>query len=340
MSAKNHAPDGADAVLPEGTSAERHRRGQPLPVRAIPPLYNEISQISGTASNGNQSYNALQAVLQKRLGNGLEYSVAYTYSKCMTDSSGYYGSWGGQTTPTSPYFQNLYDQKAEWGPCYYDATHVLTSYATYDIPFGRDRKFGKSLNPVVNAVAGDWQVNGILSLHTGFALTTSGRMPPARTRAVRAPTASLRSPSSASRTRPLAAINGSMRPTFGPRSTRHVRHMRRRYGSRSWAAAHLDLSLAKFFNVTETISNWNSEPSPSTSQHADPELAQHRIRQYHGPAARRRGSMATQADPVRFEVPLLTLRVHFSALIDGAARCVRGPLFFVGRFPPRRMRYD
>ena len=108
------------------------------------------------------------------LSNGLEYSVAYTYSKCMTDSSGYYGSWGGQTTPTSPYWQNLYDQKAEWGPCYYDVTHVLTSYATYDLPFGRDRQFGKNMNPVVNAVAGDWQVNAILSLHTGFALTTSG----------------------------------------------------------------------------------------------------------------------------------------------------------------------
>jgi hypothetical protein len=137
-------------------------------------LYNEISQISGTASNGNQGYNALQAVLQKRLSNGLEYSVAYTYSKCMTDSSGYYGSWGGQTTPVSPYWQNLYDKKAEWGPCYYDVTHVLTSYATYDLPFGRDRKFGKSMNPVINAVAGDWQANAILSLHTGFALTTSG----------------------------------------------------------------------------------------------------------------------------------------------------------------------
>ena len=139
-----------------------------------PTLYNAISQISGTASNGNQAYNALQAVLQKRLTNGLEYSVAYTYSKCMTDSSGYYGSWGGQTTPVSPYWQNLYDKKSEWGPCYYDAAHVLTSYATYDLPFGRDRKFGKSMNPVVNAVAGGWQVNAILSLHTGFALTTSG----------------------------------------------------------------------------------------------------------------------------------------------------------------------
>lgn len=138
-----------------------------------PTLQNEIAQISGTAANGNQSYNALQAVLQKRLGNGLEYSVAYTYSKCLTDSSGYYGSWGGQTTPTSPYWQNLYDKKAEWGPCYYDATHVLTSYATYDLPFGRDRKFGKNMNKVVNAVIGDWQVNGILSLHTGFPLTIS-----------------------------------------------------------------------------------------------------------------------------------------------------------------------
>jgi hypothetical protein len=131
-------------------------------------------QISGTASNGNQSYNALQAVLKKSLSNGLEYSVAYTYSKCMTDSSGYYGSWGGQATPTSPYFQNLYDQKAEWGPCYYDAGQVLTSYATYDLPFGRGRKYGKDMNKVADAIVGGWQVNGILSLHGGFPLTISG----------------------------------------------------------------------------------------------------------------------------------------------------------------------
>ena len=138
-----------------------------------PTLQAEIGQISGTASNGNQSYNALQAVLLKRLGNGLEYSVAYTYSKCMTDSSGYYGSWGGQATPTSPYWQNLYDKKAEWGPCYYDSKSVLTSYATYDLPVGRGRKYGKDMNKALDAVAGGWQVNGILSVHSGFPLTVS-----------------------------------------------------------------------------------------------------------------------------------------------------------------------
>ena len=139
-----------------------------------PTLQSEIGQISGTESNGNQSYNALQAVLQRRLGGGLEYSVAYTYSKCMTDSSGYYGSWGGQTTPTSPYWQNLYDKKAEWGPCYYDSKSVLTTYATYDLPFGKGRKYGSNMNSVANAIVGGWQINPILSLHTGFPITISG----------------------------------------------------------------------------------------------------------------------------------------------------------------------
>jgi len=154
-------------LLPNGTVAPS------IYLSGNPTLQSEITQISGTASNGNQSYNALQAVLSKRLSEGLEYQVAYTYSKCMTDSSGYYGSWGGAALPTSPYFQNLYDQRAEWGPCYYDSTHVLTSYVTYDLPLGRDRKFGKDLNPVVNAIVGDWQINGILTLHTGFPLTIS-----------------------------------------------------------------------------------------------------------------------------------------------------------------------
>ena len=136
-------------------------------------LVNEIGQISGTASNGNQAYDALQVTLQKRLSNGLEGQVAYTYSKCMTDSSGYYGNWDGQTTPTSPYWQNLYDKKAEWGPCYYDSKHVVTGYITYNLPFGHDRMFGKNVNKVVNAVAGDWQVNAIATFRGGFPLTIS-----------------------------------------------------------------------------------------------------------------------------------------------------------------------
>ena len=38
-------------------------------------------------------YNALQAVLQKQMSNGLQAQVSYTFSKCMSDSTGYYGAW-------------------------------------------------------------------------------------------------------------------------------------------------------------------------------------------------------------------------------------------------------
>ena len=215
-------------------------------------LYNEISQISGTASNGNQAYNSLQAVLQKRFSNGLEYNVAYTYSKCMTDSSGYYGSWGGQTTPVSPYWQNLYDKRAEWGPCYYDVTHILSSYATYDLPFGRDRKFGRGMNPAVNAIAGDWQVNGILTLHTGYALTTSG--PDASGTNSRGARPDCLSPTSVfgQQNSPLGGYQwfNAASSVFGPASPGS-------FGTcgvgtvRGPGLATLDLSLAKFFNVTE-----------------------------------------------------------------------------------------
>jgi hypothetical protein len=88
----------------------------------------------------------------------------------MTDSIGYFGA-GGQASPSSPYWQNLYDRRAEWGPCYYDVAHVLTSYVVYELPVGRNKRWGKNLNPLVNAAIGDWQVGGIVAFHGGFPLT-------------------------------------------------------------------------------------------------------------------------------------------------------------------------
>jgi len=138
-----------------------------------PALVSAIGQVSGTASNGNQSYHALQAVMQKRLSEGLQYSLAYTYSKCMSNAIGYYGA-GGQSGSQSAYWQNVYDSAAEWGPCFYDVEHVFTGDVVYDIPFGRGRRFGKNLNRAVNLVAGDWQASAIASFHGGFPLTISG----------------------------------------------------------------------------------------------------------------------------------------------------------------------
>ncbi len=128
--------------------------------------------VSGTQSNGRMWYSALQAVFHKTQSQGLQYQVAYTYGKCMSNNTGYYGTWSGSraSSTASPYWQNIYDTQAEWAPCYYDETHNLTAYAVYDLPFGKGKKFGSDMNKALNAVVGNWTISPIVTLHSGFPL--------------------------------------------------------------------------------------------------------------------------------------------------------------------------
>ena len=126
-------------------------------------------------SNSDQKYNALQAVLQKRMSTGLEAQVAYTWSKCMSNSPGYFGTgWGStqaQSSGGQPGWENIYNPRLDWGPCYYDQTHILSSYVTYQLPLGRGKQFGRDMPAALNAIAGNWEIGAIVTLHTGNALT-------------------------------------------------------------------------------------------------------------------------------------------------------------------------
>ncbi len=137
---------------------------------------NQFGNVKNTASVGNMNYNAMQVVLQKRYGNGLQGQVSYTYQKCMTNDDGYYGTWGTATQagPSGNYWQNLYNPNGDYARCYWDTTHVLSAYAVYELPFGRGKQFGHDLPTAVNAVVGNWSINPIVSWHTGFPLSLYG----------------------------------------------------------------------------------------------------------------------------------------------------------------------
>jgi hypothetical protein len=173
----------------------------------------------------------------------------------MTDSSGYYGSWGGQTTPTSPYWQNLYNQKAEWGPCYYDVEHVLTSYVTYDLPFGRGKKFGQNINKAADAIVGGWQTNAIFSWHGGFPLTLQG--PDASGTNSRGARPNCLAPADVYGEQDATAALGGGYQWFNPAS--YGAPSPGTFGScgvgtvRGPGLHTLDFSLSKFFNVTERV---------------------------------------------------------------------------------------
>jgi len=147
--------------------------GQILPSPYLggnPALVAAISQISGTCACANQKYNSLQATIHRRFAAGLEYNLAYTWQKGMSDSIGYYGE-GGQAGGQSAYMQNLYDRRAEWGPTYFDITHNAVGSFVYETPFGRKKKFGSNWNPVIDGILGGWQLGGIYTVHGGFPLT-------------------------------------------------------------------------------------------------------------------------------------------------------------------------
>ncbi|HUA15941.1 MAG TPA: carboxypeptidase regulatory-like domain-containing protein [Verrucomicrobiae bacterium] len=146
--------------------------GTPYYLSGNPTLLSDITFARGNASNSDQRYDALQAVLRHRMSSGLDAQVAYTYSKCMSNSGGFYGTWGAsQTSHGQVGWTSIYAPRMDWGPCFFDETHILTSYVTYQLPVGRGKIFGNSMNRVMDAAVGGWEIGGLVTFHSGNAMS-------------------------------------------------------------------------------------------------------------------------------------------------------------------------
>jgi len=161
---------GQSVLLPNGTVV-------PGPYLAGNPALKNAGtgQVRLNTTTGIQNYNAFQFSAQQRLSHGLTFQANYTWAKCLTNNQGYYGRYGdaeaSQASADVAFQQYVYNTHLDYGVCDHDVTHVFNGYATYDLPFGHDRMFGKSANRVVDAVLGDWQVNTIFTVHGGFPIS-------------------------------------------------------------------------------------------------------------------------------------------------------------------------
>ena len=132
-------------------------------------------QVRLNLSTGEANYNALQLSFQQRLNRGLSFQANYTWSKCLTNNNGYYGRYGdaaaSQASDDISFPQNTYNIDADYGYCDHDLTSVFNGYLTYQLPYGKNRMFGKDASPVLNAVLGGWDVNAVFTVHGGFPIT-------------------------------------------------------------------------------------------------------------------------------------------------------------------------
>lgn len=126
----------------------------PLPQRVQWPQYS--SGVASSLNIGNSDYNALTARLEKRVSNGLSLLSSFTYAKCLD-----YGI-------TDEYLTDpMRNRAANRGQCTTDIRLRWASSYTYELPFGRDKKFLSGLSAFPNAVLGNWEVSGITIFQTG-----------------------------------------------------------------------------------------------------------------------------------------------------------------------------
>ncbi len=107
--------------------------------------------------NFNIFYNGLESKLEKRFSNGFTLLASYTWSHDI-------GSWQGAHSGNT---QIADDANAQSGDVDPDFRQRFTASYTYDLPFGRDKAYGGSMNSYENAFVGGWQVAGITTVRTG-----------------------------------------------------------------------------------------------------------------------------------------------------------------------------
>jgi hypothetical protein len=142
-------------IIPVGTMSTRTvQRGHLLtPYPHLPGV-----SYAGTGW-GNSNFHSFQATFKKRFSEGGTAVVAYTWSKLLAD--------GGDNAWDSAGFRDFNCRACEKSVSPYHYPHRLVTTATYELPFGKGKKFGASWNGFTNAVLGQWQVNGIMTLSSG-----------------------------------------------------------------------------------------------------------------------------------------------------------------------------
>jgi len=128
--------------------------------------YPWFTQITGSTNNAISNYNALQAVLRKRMSYGLDFDVNYTWSHFLDDqdSSGW-GSRGGWQN-----YQNAFNPADNYSNSNFDIRHMFKGSVVYQLPFGEGRQF-LNHNRLLSEAIGGWNVSSSFIVQGGNPIT-------------------------------------------------------------------------------------------------------------------------------------------------------------------------
>jgi hypothetical protein len=148
-------------ILADYNQAYPNAPGQSLGVQARRPIPT-YGPITWVLPAGNNHYNGLSARLEHRFTGGLYLLNSFTWGKAIGDSEQALEYFSFEANP-----QNIHNLAAEKGPSSFDVKLNNVTSVVYQLPFGRGRKYAASMNPILDAVLGGWELNSINIAHTG-----------------------------------------------------------------------------------------------------------------------------------------------------------------------------
>jgi len=126
-----------------------------------------LSAMTYQDSNGDNNYNGLQIDVKQRYSYGLNLGANYVWSHAL-------GNLLNETDQAAGYtWYTLRDARLNYGPSPFDRRHVFNAYWTYDLPFGKGRRFLSS-GGLLDRLVGGWTLGGRETIASGHPLLLNG----------------------------------------------------------------------------------------------------------------------------------------------------------------------
>ncbi|CAN5773263.1 hypothetical protein BH18ACI4_BH18ACI4_00370 [soil metagenome] len=144
-------------ILPNG------EKQFPAPPARNPPRNPALGPTRVIYFNADSYYNGLQVNLERRFAHGLQFQMAYTFSKSIDTASDAVGNYAfsAHDLPQDP--ENL---RGERGLSVFDRRHVFNLSTLYQLPYKTDPD-ASGARRVADFLLGGWQLNNIISYQSG-----------------------------------------------------------------------------------------------------------------------------------------------------------------------------
>jgi len=138
-------------LLPAGST----NGGSTISVATLLQAFPEFTGVTQSNSNpGWGTFNELSVMFQKRFSHGVQATVNYQHSRQL-----------------SSFQNNAGDYKFQYGPTSGDYPDHFVITGSYEMPFGRGKKFLGTAGKPVDLVVGGWVLNSIYTWESGGALS-------------------------------------------------------------------------------------------------------------------------------------------------------------------------